>query len=81
MMGLSGLNFFYCLISLEMDGNKLQVTFESFFSKKYFFSEDFSQIFNYFKNMNNIITTEPFRNITYIQCTIALSLFHDITGQ
>ena len=34
-------------------------------------NEDLIQIFNYFKNMNNIITTEPLRNITYIQCRIA----------
>ena len=80
-MGLSGPNFFYCLINLEVWWNKLQVNFKNFFSKIDFSSEDFSQISNYLKKINNIITTEPFRNITYIQCRIALSLFHHITGQ
>ena len=45
--------------------------FKDFFSKIYFSSEDFSQISNYFKKMNSIITTEPLRSIIYIlQCRI-----------
>ena len=66
-----GLTFCIILLAWKCD----ETNFKLLLRKKVFKtkSEDFSQISNYFKKMNNIniITTEPFRNITYIQCRIA----------
>ena len=71
-MGLhDGPNFFIVLLAWKCDETNFKLLLRLFFSKIYFSSEDFSQISNYFKKMNNIITTESFRNITYIQCRIA----------
>ena len=70
MMGLSGPNFCIVLLAWKCDETNFKLLLRIFF--KIYFSSDFSQISNYFKKMNNIITTEPFRRIAY-------SLFYHIT--